>query len=155
MICAVDPGLSGAIAWLDYGGHLIEVRDLPVAKANGKSELMPAALADMLRERPATHAFVERVAARPGAGVSGMFNFGRGYGQIEGVLAALGVPVTLVTPSKWKAALRLPADKSAARLRAAQLWPGLAGTFSRVKDDGRAESALLGLYGAQTLRGSL
>ena len=154
MLVGIDPGLSGAIAWLDNEGRLIEVRDLPVAKANGKSELMPAALADMLRERPATHAFVERVAARPGAGVSGMFNFGRGYGQIEGVLAALGVPVTLVTPAKWKAALRIPADKSAARLRAAQLWPGLAGTFSRVKDDGRAEASLIGLYGAQALRGA-
>jgi crossover junction endodeoxyribonuclease RuvC len=153
MIIGCDPGIHGAIAWLSDAGHLIEVRDLPVAKANGKSELMPAALADMLRERPATHAFVERVAARPGAGVSGMFNFGRNFGQIEGVLAALGVPVSLVAPSKWKAALRLPADKSAARLRAAQLWPGLAGTFARVKDDGRAEAALLGLYGAQTMRG--
>jgi crossover junction endodeoxyribonuclease RuvC len=153
MMIGCDPGIHGAIAWLSDDGHLIEVRDLPVAKANGKSELMPAALADMLRERPATHAFVERVASRPGAGVASSFNFGRGYGQIEGVLAALGVPVTLVTPAKWKAALRLPADKSAARLRAAQLWPGLAGTFARVKDDGRAEAALLGLYGAQTMRG--
>jgi crossover junction endodeoxyribonuclease RuvC len=154
MIIGCDPGIHGAIAWLSDDGHLIEARDLPVAKANGKSELMPAALADMLRERPVTHAFVERVASRPGAGVASSFNFGRGFGQIEGVLAALGVPVTLVTPAKWKAALRLPADKSAARLRAAQLWPGLAGTFARVKDDGRAEAALLGLYGAQTLRGA-
>lgn len=153
MLVGIDPGLSGAVAWLSDHGHLIEVRDLPVAKANGKSELMPAALADLLRERMPIHAFVERVAARPGAGVSGMFNFGRGYGQIEGVLAALGVPVTLVTPAKWKAALRIPADKSAARLRAAQLWPGLAGTFSRVKDDGRAEASLIGLYGAHALQG--
>ncbi len=153
MIVGIDPGMSGAIAWLSDAGHLIETRDMPTGKINGKSEMIPAALADMLRQRNATHAFVERVASRPGAGVASSFNFGRGYGQIEGVLAALGVPVTLVTPAKWKAGLRLPADKSAARLRAAQLWPGLAGTFARVKDDGRAEAALLGLYGAQTMRG--
>ncbi len=78
-----------------------------------------------------------------------MFNFGRGYGQIEGVLAALEIPVTLVTPQVWKRSLSVPADKSASRARAAQLWPGLAGTFSRVRDDGRAEAALIGLYGAQ------
>lgn len=151
MIVGVDPGLSGAIAWLTDEGHLIEVRDLPVA--NG--QLMPSVLADMLRQegRRPLHAFVERVAARPGAGVSGMFNFGRGYGQIEGVLATLGVAVTLVTPAKWKGSLRIPADKSAARQRAAQLWPGLAGTFARVKDDGRAEAAMIGLYGANTLHG--
>ena len=152
MIVGIDPGMAGAIAWLSDDGHLIEVRDLPVAKGEG---LMPAVLAVFLREqdRQPVHAFLERVAARPGAGVSGMFNFGRGYGQIEGVLAALGVPVTLVTPGKWKGALRVPADKAASRSRAAQLWPGLAGTFARVKDDGRAEAALIGLYGANSMHG--
>lgn len=151
MLIGVDPGLSGAVAWLTDEGHLIETRDLPVA--NGA--LMPAVLASWLREhgRQPFHAFLERVAARPGAGVSGMFNFGRGYGQIEGVLSTLGVAVTLVTPAKWKGSLRIPADKSASRARAAQLWPGLAGTFARVKDDGRAEAALIGLYGANSLHG--
>lgn len=149
LIVGIDPGAQGAIAWVSEGGRLIEVRDLPYTKGEG---LMPAVLADWLHgaARRPVHAFVERVAARPGAGVSGMFNFGRGYGQIEGVLAALGVPVTLVTPTKWKGALRIPADKSASRARAAQLWPGLAGTFARAKDDGRAEAALIGLFGAQT-----
>ena len=151
MLIGIDPGLSGAVAWLTDEGHLIETRDLPVA--NGA--LMPAVLASWLREdgRQPFHAFLERVAARPGAGVSGMFNFGRGYGQIEGVLSTLGVAVTLVTPAKWKGSLRIPADKSASRQRAAQLWPGLAGTFARVKDDGRAEAALIGLYGANSLHG--
>ena len=152
MIIGVDPGATGAVAWLTDHGHLIEARDLPLVKGEG---LMPSVFADWLREdgRRPLHAFVERVASRPGAGVAGMFNFGRDYGQLLGVLAALGVPVTLVTPTKWKGTLRIPADKSAARFRAAQLWPGLAGTFSRVKDDGRAEAALIGLYGAGTLHG--
>lgn len=152
MLCGIDPGASGAIAWLDDFGHLIAVRDLPVTKGEG---LMPSVLAEWLREpnRLPVHAFVERVAARPGAGVSGMFNFGRDYGQILGVMAALGVPVTLVTPSKWKGSLRIPADKSASRARAAQLWPGLAGTFARVRDDGRAEAALIGLYGSHVMQG--
>lgn len=152
MIVGIDPGASGAIAWLTDQGFLIECRDLPHVPKVG---LIPAILADWLRQddRRAVHAFVERVASRPGAGVAGMFNFGRNYGQIEGVLAALGVPVTLVTPQKWKNSLRVPADKGMARARAAQLWPGLAGTFSRVKDDGRAEAALIGLYGANAMQG--
>jgi crossover junction endodeoxyribonuclease RuvC len=151
MILGIDPGLGGALAWLDDLGHLIEVRDMPVSGG----EILPAVLADMLnaeRRRP-VHAFLERVASRPGQGVASMFKFGRGVGQVEGVLAALGVPVSLVTPAKWKGSLRIPADKGAARIRAAQLWPGLAGTFARVKDDGRAEAALIGLYGAHSLQG--
>jgi crossover junction endodeoxyribonuclease RuvC len=152
MILGVDVGASGAVAWLTDAGYLIEVRDLPHVPKVG---LVPAILADWLRadDRRPTHAFVERVASRPGAGVAGMFNFGRGYGQIEGLLAALEIPVTLVTPQVWKRSLSVPADKSAARARAAQLWPGLAGTFARVKDDGRAEAALIALYGANTMQG--
>lgn len=151
MLCGIDPGANGAIAWLDGDGHLIEVRDLPVVKGSG---LQPAVLAAWLREpnRLPIHLFLERVAARPGAGVSGMFNFGCGYGQIQGVAAALGVAVTLVTPSKWKGHLRVPADKSAARARACQLWPGAASSFARVRDDGRAEASMIGLYGCNTMQ---
>jgi hypothetical protein len=36
--------------------------------------------------------------------------------------------------------------KDAARKRACQLFPQVAGLFSRVKDDGRAEAALLAYY---------
>jgi crossover junction endodeoxyribonuclease RuvC len=152
MIVGIDPGMSGGIAWLDDFGRLIEVRDLPTVKGEG---LLPGALAAWLREegRRPCHAWIERVGTRPGEGASRAFNFGRGYGQIEGVCAALGIAVSLVTPAKWKGSLRIPADKSAARARAAQLWPGLAGTFARVKDDGRAEAALIGLYGANAMQG--
>lgn len=150
MIAGIDPGMSGAVAWLSDLGHLIEVRDLPTVKGQG---LLPAVLAAWLRDKRPVHVWVERVGTRPGEGASRAFNFGRGYGQIEGVCAALEIPVSLVTPAKWKGSLRIPADKSAARARAAQLWPGLAGTFSRVKDDGRAEAAMIGLYGAHAMQG--
>lgn len=155
MITGIDPGAAGAIAFLTDEGHLIEVRDLPVQKINGRSVLMPSILAAMLREpnRMPVHCFLERVATRPGEGAVGAFSFGCGFGMLQGVLAALGVPVTLVTPAAWKKHHRLPADKGAARLRAAQLWPGLAANFALVKSDGRAEAALLGLYGANALQG--
>lgn len=147
MIVGVDPGMHGGVAWLDDFGRLIEVRDLPTVKREG---LLPAVLAAWLREdnRHPHTAWIEQVGSRPGEGASRAFNFGRGYGQLEGVMAALGIPVKFVSPAVWKRALRVTADKSSSRARAAQLWPGLAGTFARVKDDGRAEAALIGLYGA-------
>lgn len=149
MHIAIDPGAAGAIAWME-AEHLIEVRDLPVAKVNGRSELLPAALANMLRDRMPAWAIVERMAARPTDGRVGAFALGRNYGSLLGVLAALAIPVELVSPSKWKSALRLSADKSASRAMAMQLWPGAAPHFARVRDDGRAEAALLGRYGART-----
>lgn len=146
MIVGIDPGKTGAIAWLSEAGHLIEVRDLPTSKEG----IMCAVLAEWVSApgRRPVRAFIERVAARPGAGVSGMFNFGRGYGHLEGVLAACGVPIERITPTVWKGALRLSRDKDASRARAAELWPGLAGCFARKKDDGRAEAALIGRFGA-------
>ena len=104
-------------------------------------------LADALREHgPYRLATVELVNAMPGQGVSSTFRFGQATGAVAGVLGALAVPVRLVTPSKWKGALGLPADKEAARQRAIETWPHLAHRFARKMDHGRAEAALLALY---------
>jgi crossover junction endodeoxyribonuclease RuvC len=70
------------------------------------------------------------------------------YGQLLGILTALAIPYTVVPPVVWKRALMVPAGKSAARARASQLLPAAAGYWARVKDDGRAEAALIALYGS-------
>jgi len=161
MIIGIDPGATGGIAWLSDSGRLIEVRDLPVVKVGSRTRLMPAVLAAWLNEtdRRPIHAFIEEVESRPGEGHAGAFSFGRNFGGIEGVLAGVGVAVTMVRPQIWKRDLRIPKgktpkDKTPSRVRAAQCWPGQAGAFARVKDDGRAESALIGLYGANSMQGS-
>lgn len=150
MRVGIDPGITGAVAWLSDDGHLIEVVDLPIAEIRvgqgRRKRMVPAVLADMLTDRRPNHVYLEEVASRPGEGAVGAFSFGRGLGQIEGVLSALALPYTLVRPNAWKKVLGVPADKGSARARACQLWPGAAARFARVKDDGRAEAGLLGLY---------
>jgi len=44
----------------------------------------------------------------------------------------------------------LDADKEKSRALAIRLWPGC-GYFSRVKDHGRSEAALIARYGAETI----
>jgi crossover junction endodeoxyribonuclease RuvC len=155
LIAGIDCGVKGAIAWLSSDGHLIEVLDLPVAEIKvGKAirrRLVPALLGELLtaQGRTPAHVFVESVSSRPGEGAVGAFAFGRGFGQIEGLLAGLGIPFTLVTPGVWKKRMGVPADKGSCRARACQLWPGAAGRFARCRDDGRAEAAQIGLYGCQ------
>jgi crossover junction endodeoxyribonuclease RuvC len=149
-VLGVDPGFGGALAWLDLGGNL-DVADMPVMaiERNGKTkrDMDLAALVELVeRHRPA-FAVVERVGAMPGQGVSSMFAFGRGFGSILGALAALRVPVELVTPATWKRTLAVPAGKDGARLRASQLLPAHGGHWRRAKDDGRAEAAMLAWYG--------
>lgn len=154
----IDPGITGAVSFFD-GAELYRVVDLPtieVAVGKGKRrQMVPSVLTDTLYEGTQTitgrlclcHAYLEHVSSRPGEGAVGAFSFGRGFGQIEGILAALNIPYTLVPPGKWKKALGVGADKGLARMRASREFPEFASQFSRVKDDGRAEACLIGLYG--------
>jgi crossover junction endodeoxyribonuclease RuvC len=151
-IIGIDPGARGALALLD-GGNVVDVWDTPIThmgtRGGTKVRIDPARFADIVRGTRADHAFVERVGAMPGQGVSSMFAFGKAVGIAEGILAALGVPATWITPAEWKGGLRVPADKDAARARASQLLPRSAHHWPLVKHDGRAEACLLALYGSR------
>ena len=142
-IMAVDPGLGGAVALFIPQGEMIAVYDMPVVDG----DVDAASLAAIVRSwRPET-SLVERVASRPGQGVSSMFKFGTGYGIVRGVLAAVGIPTVLVSSTKWKRYFALDADKEKSRALALRTWPGRSELFARKKDHGRAEAALLAYYG--------
>lgn len=142
MILGVDPGKTGALAWLDSDGQLVDVRDMPDATGSA----LGAHLADLILEQRPTVACVEKVGAMPKQGVASTWKFAEGYGAILGALGALQVPILHVTPSTWKKAARLSKDKTASRQRATELWPTHSHLFARVKDDGRAEAALIALH---------
>ena len=152
-IIGIDPGAGGAVAILERGGRLVQVFEMPavevVVGGKAKRRVSPEMLAAELRlyNVDGTTAIVEQVSAMPGQGVSSMFSFGEAYGLAKGVLAGLAIPVSTVTPGKWKRALQLNAGKDAARAKAAALWPEQAGEFRRVKDDGKAEAALIAYWG--------
>lgn len=80
-----------------------------------------------------------------------MFAFGRAAGVIEGCLAALSVPVTYITPQAWMKATGCGKGKDAIRHRAMELHPDDQHLFKRVKDSGRADSAMIAYYGTKTL----
>jgi crossover junction endodeoxyribonuclease RuvC len=142
----VDPGISGAIAFY-YPEHPdnVAVYDMP---SIGK-EVNCAELTALIRQYRPDYAVVESVHAMPKQGVSSSFNFGMSYGMARGVIAACGVPQQLVAPTKWKKFFALTADKDTSRRLAILTWPG-SEHFNRKKDDGRAEAALLAVYGAKT-----
>lgn len=157
IVLGVDPGISGALAFFEVSAGRVEVVDMPTIAAgtNSKRVVDEASLASCVENYRTllAHAFVERVGAMPGQGVTSMFSFGRSFGVVLGVLAAFRVPVTLVQPQRWKAALSVPAAKDGARARASQLMPGFARLWPLVKHDGRAEAALIAYYGVTHGRG--
>lgn len=139
-IMGVDPGLTGAIAfWSPDNPHHVTAEDIPVVGG----EIDVDTLRDRIKQMAPTEAVIERVASMPKQGVSSMFKFGAAYGALRATVACLNIPCRLVTPPVWKKHYRLIGkDKEASRALAIQYWPGM-GCFSRKKDHGRAEAALL------------
>lgn len=157
-ILGIDPGASGAVALVE-GSRLLWVRDMPVTEVRSggraKKRVSPGLLAQIVRADAGgvDHAFIEEVAAMPRQGVSSTFVFGTAYGIALGVLGALTIPYTTITPPTWRRAAQTRGDKDASRGRAAQLFPAAASLFARKKDDGRAEAALIAYAGFLISRG--
>jgi crossover junction endodeoxyribonuclease RuvC len=156
-ILGIDPGASGALVILDTANNALEVMDMPCVEikrgTRNVRQVSAQLLVNLLRDHNVSHAFVEKVGAMPGQGVASMFAFGRAAGVVEGVLAGLTIPTTYVTPQEWQKAMRVIGGKDGSRNRASQLWPSFADHFSRKKDDGRSDAALLAAYGS-TLAGA-
>jgi crossover junction endodeoxyribonuclease RuvC len=151
-VLGIDVGLNGAIA-LIADGQLLEVHDMPTVtlERNNKTKRMvnAQALSLIIRGAKADAAYLERLNAMPGQGVTSMFSMGQSLGVVLGILAACEVPTTTIPPRTWQKALDVPQGKDGSRYRAAQLFPEHADMFSRVKDDGRSDAVLIAAYGVK------
>lgn len=146
IIQACDPGLNGAFATFNLTEGTLDVVDMPVVEIKKKREVSEQLCADIIGG--CDQFFIERQNARPGQGVSSMFKLGVNYGIVKGIVAAKQLPLHVVTPAKWRRECVVPEGKDGSRARAQQLFPQYADLFSRRKDDGRADAALIAYYGA-------
>jgi crossover junction endodeoxyribonuclease RuvC len=153
MILAVDPGLTGGLAWTD--GRALSVRDMPTRQApvNGRDRkvISEDGVFSLLRTAR-IHSeilLIEQVGGMPGQSGPAAFTFGYGVGVIIGAAVALGYRIERVAPARWKGAMGVPSNKDAARALAAERWPEHATLFKRKMDDGRAEASLIAAYGWQ------
>ncbi len=169
IICGCDPGLDGALAFLDLDTlrivRMIGMPAMKLGKAKGaKREISARALYIELHREiiglglEVRYVYLERAQSSPQMGVGSAFKYGRGYGTVEGVIAAFGWPIEHVTPQKWKKALKVQAEKDDAVFRAnhllardAELWIPKRLVMTQEQAHGRAEAALLALYAAQQL----
>lgn len=156
IVAGIDPGKTGALAIL-YPDDTAEVFRVPVQKISGKERpawsLWARSWAMALDLATPDMVVIEHVAARPGQGVTSMFNFGRTLGFVEGLVAATtSAALYQPTPTAWKGKMGLlKADKNASREMVRRILPGLTPEVARVKDDGVAEALLLALYGRRYL----
>ena len=151
-IFAIDPGLQGALA--RYDGQHLSVLDMPLTKRRLASGKTRDAIDEVELVRLVQMAcmecdwlLMEAVGGIPAQSAPAAFTFGRGVGVIIGAAISAGIKREEIHPATWKGALRVPANKEAARARASELLPAYSGLWTRQKDDGRAEASLLALYG--------
>jgi crossover junction endodeoxyribonuclease RuvC len=153
-LAGIDPGLHGAIALLDEHGA-VQVYDMPTHKITvndkGRHQIDLYALARLLDMHgpDIRMAYIEEVHAMPAQGVSSSFSFGFAAGAVQAMVASAFVRMHLVSPAKWKRAMGLTADKDASRRMASRLLPCFSHLWARALDDGRAEAALLAVYGSR------
>ncbi len=167
-IIGIDPGVSGAIAVLDDELRPILLEDMPVMARGKKRQVNGAALRELLgshlfeldKDEPVVvgricgHtnavAFLEDVHTMPKQGVASQGSFMRAAGVVDGVLAALGIPLILVTPQAWKKQYcLLGKEKDDARTMAIRLFPGITSHLLRKMDCGRADALLIARWGVK------
>lgn len=145
----IDPGILGALAFLDDNLKCLAVFDMPImTKTLKRQQVNGAELAKIIERHRSIErvACLEQVSAWPGQGVSSVFSFGCSYGIVLGVLAAFQIPVVLITPASWKKRAGLVGkDKDMARTLAQQLYPAV--ELGRKRDIGRADALLIARFG--------
>ena len=143
-VIGIDPGGSGGIAII-YPDH-VEAYKMPATERDvfDLLKVVPTRSPDNGRD-----AYIERVSAMPGQGVTSMFKFGVSYGGLRMACIAAGLRLTDVPPGVWQKPFRLPtqkkvgnvAKKNAHKARAQELFPGLKITHAT------ADALLIAEYG--------
>lgn len=159
-ILAIDPGKTGASCILDRDSVLLE--PLPMTE---KGELDLRALIAYLTHyaQDITMAYLEIPGTRPGESPHHSGQSFRSFGRIEGVLAALCIPMTAIYPQQWSKDFphgvtekdvkkRYKLIKIVRREIAAKLYPGIdmrATEGSTLPADGMVDAILIARWGMQ------
>lgn len=169
LILGVDPGLSGAIAFYNMATKKLAVFDIPLtvdtkSKNEGRKQVDLMALNTIVdsfaketilccAEDVHGMTYKTREGEIRGQGTVQSFNFGKATGGILGVIAAYYIPTIPIRPSVWKTMMNLGSDKKESLAKATKFFPDMKQYFFRAKDDGRAEAALLAVFGAERFYG--
>lgn len=177
-IVGIDPGYSGAITVFNVqSGKVIaaNIVDMPASKATKQINTEDLALwicdNTFINFRHPTFILIEQVHAFPKQGVTGVFSFGRSFGNVEGMantmkLIAKGNDIPLevffVTPKAWQKNLienhtwlnDYAANKKRNHSCAIKLYPSLSSKFVGPKGglkDGRVDATLIAEFGRRAL----
>lgn len=151
VVGGIDPGAGGALAFIDHRRWTLEVHDMPTfweeVKGKKRRRVDVSALSTILNEQNLRLISTEKVHAMPQMDVKSIFSFGRFYGQIEALAAAIDVERMETDPAVWKRTMQVDSDKDYSRKRCGLLVPAATPILTRKTDHDRAEAILLAFYG--------
>lgn len=141
-----DPGLSGATAFLTPDcNYVIKNPLLPNGQLNTR-EMSNTFRQFKIQGGTDIRAILEDVHSMPHDGGASIFKFGKAYGTVIGILSALGVPISYVSPQSWKSSLGLSSNKDQSLDLARNLFPELSQQLKFKKDHDKAEALLLAYF---------
>lgn len=150
-VIGIDPGKRGGIAVLSLIGEVLRLERMP-ENLNRLIEVLESEREGLLR------VFFERQQPMPKQGVLSMFNLGKHYGEIRGVLVAMNISFEEVVIQRWKRefglngrGLKSKERKKKAVEKVCELFPEVRESVER--HDGLAEALLIAEYGRRLLVG--
>lgn len=149
-IIGVDPGKKGALTFINPFDCTIQILDMPIrplSKTSKREEVDIGIISDYIIDEDVQYGYIEDVWSMATDGHVGAFTFGEVFGSVRGAMVAMGVDTRRIRPGVWKATFKITADKGTSLGMAQKLMPCLEPVLKRKMDDGRAESALIALYG--------
>ncbi len=160
LIIGIDPGISGALCFLD-NGKILEVIEMPSMaegkknkkQVNGSQIFNEISLRIKNYDKGDIKVVIEQVSAMPGQGVTSMFNFGQSFGILKGICSAMQLSMYFVRPAKWKKYFNLiNSEKDASRTKAIEVFPYFSSNLSKKKDTNKADAILIASYFNETYR---
>lgn len=106
-IIAIDPGISGGMAWIDADGR-VDAETMPDGMTQQADRLRSLSI-----ELSTPTVVIEKTGtARPTDAKTAAVKFARHVGNLEAIIYTLGMPSVAVAPVVWQRALgKLPKEK--------------------------------------------
>jgi len=161
--CGIDPGLTGAIAFILPNGTDTLLHDMPTVSSeyeNGtvKRRVSARGVADIIQEAAKLAGTevvmtIERQQGRGGFNASTSFSMGHTYGVIQAAIDMIGLEHVSIEAKKWRKILGLIGkDKQVMIDAAKRLYPGA--DIRLKKHHNRAEALLIARAGIHIKQGA-
>lgn len=144
IICGIDPGQKGGLAFLDLINETVNILPLPEITL----------LIDHLEVYEPLIVYLEKAQTMPKQGISSAFNYGDHFGQIQGVLITKMIPYVLVPPGVWTRSIHQGCTGTSAKDKSLQAARRLFPTANflptgkcRKPHDGMVDALLIAEYG--------